>query len=170
MLSGAHGPATQVAMKLLVASGEAVEAESLVDISQAHIDGCLYHGRAGLDFATRLVELSGRVRVPTTLNVSSLDLLHPHLYRGSEELASKARLLMKAYEDLGCSPTWTCAPYQLAQRPEFGDQIAWGESNAIVFANSVLEREPIVTGTFSIFAALSLDGRIMWGSTQTMAE
>ena len=138
MLSGAHGPAAQVAMTLLVASGEAAEAESLVDISGAHIDGCLYHGRAGLDFATRLVELSGRVRVPTTLNVSSLDLLHPHLYRGSEELASKARLLMKAYEDLGCTPTWTCAPYQLAQRPEFGDQIAWGESNAIVFANSVL--------------------------------
>ena len=138
MLSGIHGPATKVAMELLVASGEAASAESFIDISSAHIDGCLYHGQAGLDFATRLVELSGRVRVPTTLNVSSLDLLHPDLYRGSQQEATKARRLMGAYEELGCIPTWTCAPYQLAERPVLGEQIAWGESNAVVFANSVL--------------------------------
>ena len=138
MLSGASGLGTQVAMELLVASGEAVAADSFIDISSAHIDGCLYHGQAGLDFATRLVELSGRVKVPSTLNVSSLDLLHPDLYRGSQEEADKSRRLMDAYEQLGCVPTWTCAPYQLAERPGLGEQIAWGESNAIVFANSVL--------------------------------
>ena len=138
ILSGTHGPAIRVAMELLVASGDASGARSFIDISGAHIDGCLYHGQAGLDFATRLVELSGQVKVPTTLNVSSLDLLHPDLYRGSGEMAAKARCLMDAYEKLGCVPSWTCAPYQLAERPGFGDQIAWGESNAIVFANSVL--------------------------------
>ncbi len=137
-LSGEEGEATRLAMEMVVAVGEAEGATRLVDIEAAHIDGCLYHGRAGLDFALRLVEGGGRVRVPTTLNVASLDLLHPDLYRGDPGTAEEARALMDAYQALGCQPTWTCAPYQLAQRPGFGQQIAWGESNAIVFANSVL--------------------------------
>ena len=116
----------------------AASAEGFVPITAAHIDGCLFHGQAGLDFAERLVREGARVRVPTTLNVSSLDLLHPLLYRGDPETARMARRLMDAYEAMGCEPTWTCAPYQLPDRPERGQQIAWAESNAIVFANSVL--------------------------------
>ncbi len=137
-LSGAHGEATSLAMSLLVSAAEAMGASSLLDISRAHIDSCLFHGLAGLDFARRLVEGDGKVVVPTTLNVSSLDLLHPDLYRGDTGKAKHARELMAAYEALGCRPTWTCAPYQLVDRPGLGEQIAWGESNAIVFANSVL--------------------------------
>ncbi len=114
------------------------EADGFVPITAAHIDGCLFHGQAGLDFAERLLAEGARVRVPTTLNVSSLDLLHPLLYRGAAETARSARRLMEVYEAMGCEPTWTCAPYQLQQRPGFGEQIAWAESNAIVFANSVL--------------------------------
>ena len=113
-------------------------ADGFVPITSAHIDGCLFHGQAGLDFAERLLAEGARVKVPTTLNVSSLDLLHPHLYRGDPETAGSARRLMEVYEAMGCEPTWTCAPYQLPARPGFGQQIAWAESNAIVFANSVL--------------------------------
>jgi hypothetical protein len=138
MLGGAQGMAVQMAMELIVATGEAEAAPALLDITTAHIDGCLYHGQAGLDFARTLIEAGARVRVPTTLNVSSLDLLHPELYRGSQDTAASARLLMDAYVEMGCAPSWTCAPYQLSSRPGFGEQIAWGESNAIVFANSVL--------------------------------
>jgi predicted aconitase len=137
-LAGERGDATRLCMELVVAVGRAEQAQRLIDIVSAHIDGCLYHGVAGLDFATVLVDGGGAVAVPTSLNVSSLDLLHPELYRGDPETAAQARLLMDAYLGLGCLPTWTCAPYQLANRPRFGDQIAWGESNAIVFANSVL--------------------------------
>jgi predicted aconitase len=138
MLAGGAGPAAAVAMELLVATAEAAGARELLDITGAHIDGGLYHGRAGLDFAISLTRGSARVKVPTTLNVSSLDLLHPDLYRGDTETADAARELMDAYVEMGCAPTWTCAPYQLPGRPEPGQQIAWGESNAIVFANSVL--------------------------------
>jgi predicted aconitase len=138
MLTGDRGEATRIAMELLIAAGEAMEAPELVDISRAHIDSCLYHGIAGLDFATKLAGAGGIVVVPTTLNVSSLDLLHPDLYRGDAATAKRSREQMKAYERMGCRPTWTCAPYQLADRPSFGEQIAWGESNAIVFANTVL--------------------------------
>lgn len=138
MLGGELGEASRIAMELVVAAGEAMGADELLDISGAHIDGCLYHGEAGLDFARRLADAGGQVTVPTTLNVSSLDLLHPELYRGDATKAARSRELMTAYEEMGCRPTWTCAPYQLVDRPGFGEQVAWGESNAIVFANSVL--------------------------------
>jgi hypothetical protein len=138
MLEGEAGEAAQTAMELIVATGAAEDAPGLLDISGAHIDGCLYHGRAGLDFALLLIEQGARVKVPTTLNVSSLDLLHPDLYRGDVETARAARRLMDAYVEMGATPTWTCAPYQLPSRPKLGEQVAWGESNAIVFANSVL--------------------------------
>jgi predicted aconitase len=148
MLEGDAGEPVKTAMELLVAVGQAEEAPHLLDISAAHIDGGLYHGRAGLDFALALSEGGGRVVVPTTLNVSSLDLLHPELYRGDAETAVAARRLMDAYVAMGCAPSWTCAPYQLAARPAFGDQIAWGESNAIVFANSVLGARTARYGDF----------------------
>ena len=138
LLGGDMGPGPQIAMELLVAAAPSLGAESLLDITRAHIDGCLYHGKAGVDFARALTGGGTRVKVPTTLNVSSLDLLHPELYRGDPDAAAESRALMDAYVDMGCIPSWTCAPYQLADRPGLGEQIAWGESNAIAFANSVL--------------------------------
>ena len=148
MLEGSAGGAVALAMELIVTTGEAMKAPALLDISGAHIDGCLYHGQAGLDFARLLGDLGGKVTVPTTLNVSSLDLLHPDLYRGDAESALAARELMDIYVEMGCMPSWTCAPYQLADRPRFGEQIAWGESNAIVFANSVIGARTARYGDF----------------------
>jgi predicted aconitase len=137
-LDGERGGAARFAMRVLTHTAEAMGAERLLDVSSAHIDGCLYHGRAGLDFAKRLADEGAQVRVPTTLNVSSLDLLHPELVRLDTATAADARALMDAYVSMGCRPTWTCAPYQLLERPAPGEHIAWAESNAIVFANSVL--------------------------------
>jgi predicted aconitase/predicted aconitase with swiveling domain len=83
-------------------------------------------------------------------------LLHPEHFRGTAELARRARALMQAYEAMGCRPLWTCAPYQAAQRPPIGSQIAWAESNAIVFANSVLGARTNRYGDFiDICAALT---------------
>ena len=95
------------------------------------------------------------MRVPTTLNVGSVDLLHPELFRGDAALARSGRELMRCYEELGCRATWTCAPYQQAARPAFGEHIAWAESNAIVFVNSVLGARTDRYGDFiDICAAL----------------
>jgi predicted aconitase len=138
LLRGAHGAGAAFAMRLLVRFAEAVDARSFIDIEAAHVDGCLYHGRASLDFAERMIDLGGKVRVPTTLNVGSIDLIHPELFRGTKEHAENGARLMRAHVGLGCAPTFTCAPYQTMWRPRFGAQIAWGESNAIVFANSVI--------------------------------
>lgn len=137
-LAGDHGEGLALAMRVLVRVAEAMGAESLLDVTSAHVDGCLYHGRAGLDFVRALLRDGAEVVVPTTLNVGSLDLLHPDLVHLDGEVRAGARELMDSYIALGCRPTWTCAPYQSRIRPSLGDQIAWAESNAIVFANSVL--------------------------------
>jgi predicted aconitase len=138
LLGSAHGGGAAFAMRLLVRFAEAVDARSFIDIEAAHIDGCLYHGRASLDFVERMIDLGGKVRVPTTLNVGSVDLIHPELFVGTKADAENGARLMRAHLELGCAPTFTCAPYQTAWRPRFGAQIAWGESNAIAFANSVI--------------------------------
>jgi predicted aconitase len=146
-------------MRLTVAMAELSGATELIDVTSAHIDACLFHGYAGLDFAEALVRGGGQVRIPTTLNVSSLDLLHPERYIGDPETGKAARRLMDAYVALGCTPTWTCAPYQLTQRPGFGEHIAWAESNAIVFANSVLGARTGRYGDFIDICA-ALTGRV----------
>ncbi|MBZ9675730.1 aconitase X [Mesorhizobium sp. ES1-1] len=163
VLDGGQGPSAAAAMKILVAFSNAIGAGSLLDISGAHIDGCLYHGKAGLDFVERLVEGGGRVRVPTTLNVGSFDLIHPGMVKMPEGEEVPARRLMTAHMELGCQATFTCAPYQTRFRPEFGQQIAWGESNAIVFANSVIGARTNRYGDF-IDLCCALTGRApAWG-------
>jgi predicted aconitase len=160
MLSGAEGEGAQLAMRIIARMAEVAGADRLIDVTAAHVDGCLYHGRASLDFAERLAEGGARVSVPTTLNVGSLDLLHPELYRGDPERGTQARRLMDLYERLGCRPTWTCAPYQLAEaRPGFGQHVAWAESNAIVFANSVLGARTDRYGDFIDICA-AVTGRV----------
>ena len=138
MLAGDGGEATAVAMRILVTMAVVYGAKRLLDIEGAHIDGCLYHGDSGVDFAELLVAGGARVRVPTTLNVGGLDLLHPEEFAGAAERRAKALRLMECYDEMGCRTIWTCAPYQTTPRPAFGQQVAWAESNAIVFANSVL--------------------------------
>ena len=138
MLAGDAGVGAQLAMRMLTAVADAEGATELIEIESAHIDGCLYHGQSGIDFANALLDGGASVRVSTTLNVAAVDMLHPELFRGDAAEAAKARELAEAYVQLGCRETWTCAPYQLRTRPRMGQQIAWGESNAIVFANSVL--------------------------------
>jgi predicted aconitase len=138
LLEGAAGEGAALAMRVLVAAARVLDAPRLVPIRSAHIDGCLYHGDSGTLFAERLVGLGARVAVPTTLNVGALDLLHAGLTRLEPPARSMAHRLMAAHIALGARPTWTCAPYQAGHRPAIGEDVAWGESNAVAFCNSVL--------------------------------
>lgn len=138
MLRGEHGPAVKMAMSILVRMAEVAGAKELLDISGAHIDSTVYIGDAGLEFAERLASLGAKVTVPTTLNVSGLDEHHWREWAVPPDWARQAYRQMAAYQSMGTIPTWTCAPYQAETKPSFGQQIAWGESNAIVFANSVI--------------------------------
>lgn len=165
MLGGWEGDGVALAMRVIVGQARISDAPRLVEITSAHVDSCLYHGQVSLDFAHRLVDLGARVRVPTTLNVGSTDLIHPGLVR-DHELAAAGRELMAAYVELGCTPTFTCAPYQLPNRPALGEHVAWAESNAIVFANSVLGARTDRYGDFLDVCA-AITGRAPYAGLQT---
>jgi len=130
--------AAAIAMRIVADAGRLLGADRLIPVASSHIDGALYHGDSGTEFAERLVAGGAKVAVPTTLNVGSLDLHQPGLVRLSGQTREMALRLMRAYEAMGCAKTWTCAPYQAGHRPAVGQDVAWGESNAVAFCNSVL--------------------------------
>ena len=125
-------------MRLLVRYGEIMGADRFISIRSAHVDGCMYHGQSSIDFARRFVDLGGKVRCPTTLNAAAVDIVHPEWHQGPSGILPAQAELTSLYQKLGCIATLTCAPYQRSSRPSLGDDIAWAESNAIAFANSVL--------------------------------
>lgn len=160
MLEGKQGRATQFAMETIVAAARIGHAQSLIDISFAHIDSCFYSGRAHLDFVRYLLEHSARLAVPTWTNtglvsLNDLSVRDPSASTGMNE----ARLLMEAYVRLGCKPVWTCAPYQLPGRPGLGDHIVGSESNAVSFYNSVIGARTNKYGDFFDVCA-AITGRV----------
>lgn len=138
LLRGDLGPGKKMAMSIIVQMAEVSGAENLLSITSAHIDSSLYMGEASLEFAERLVAKDAKVLVPSSLNVSGLDEQGWKEWAVPPAYASNALRQMKAYLQMGCIPSWTCTPYQGSYRPIFGQQIAWGESNAIAFANTVI--------------------------------
>lgn len=139
LLSGAHGEAASAAMKILLEFAKVQEAPRLVDITQAHIDGCGYTGPASLAFVQRFLEMGdARVAVPTSMNSISIDKRRWPEMRVPPIYAKEAGKLADAYTAMGAKGTFTCAPYLLDTQPKFAEDVGWGESNAVVFANSVL--------------------------------
>ncbi|MBZ9881441.1 aconitase X catalytic domain-containing protein [Mesorhizobium sp. CA10] len=127
-----------MAMRIVAESARLLGAPRLIPIVSTHIDGALYHGDSGTLFAEKLVEGGAKVAVRSTLNVGALDLMGCSRIRLEEPQRGMARRMMEAYRKLGCEQSWTCAPYQAGHRPALGSDVAWGESNAVVFCNSVL--------------------------------
>ena len=138
ILDGKQGEAAQIALAVLVDLGALFGAEELMTVSQVHIDATLYMVDAGLEFAEKMADLGGKVAVPTSLNPSAIDLQQWKAYRVPPEILPKHKRMEAAYLKMRATPTWTCAPYQNGIIPRFGEQIAWGESNAIAFANSII--------------------------------
>lgn len=103
-------------------------------------DGCTYIGPGGLEFVQRLVQAGGKVKIPTTLNSISTDRRRWKELSVPEAYAKAANALADAYLELNCQATFTCAPYLLLDKdePTVGQDWVWGESNAVVYANSVL--------------------------------
>ncbi|WP_175650361.1 cis-3-hydroxy-L-proline dehydratase [Pseudomonas sp. Marseille-P9899] len=138
MLDGQYGKATQVAMQLVVRMAQLQGATQLLDICQAHIDGCIYTGPASLHFAQQLMRWGAAVRVPTTLNAISVDQRRWLQQSIDPALGIPASTLGDIYMAMGAQVSFTCAPYLLDSAPALGEHIGWAESNAVVYANSVL--------------------------------
>jgi predicted aconitase len=139
MYEGEEGIAVEKCMEILVALGDIYGAESLVPITSAQISGVSYKtiGDAGLEFLKELSK-DAQVRVPSTLNPAGVDLEIWRELGFSEEFTIKQMAIVDTYQKMGVSTTCTCTPYLVGNVPTFGSHIAWSESSAVCYANSVL--------------------------------
>lgn len=139
MLEGKQGDAAKKSMEILVALGEIFGAKRLIDVSSVQVAGVSYHnlGDAGLEFLEELAK-DGKVRVLTTLNPAGMDLENWQNLGISKEFAEKQEKVIKAFEKLGIVTTCTCTPYFVGNLPHFQEHIAWSESSAVAFSNSVI--------------------------------
>lgn len=138
MLDGRDGIAVQLALRITVAMAAQQGAEKLIDVVQGHIDGCIYASPANLTFAEKMADMGAKVCVPTTMNAISVDRANWEKQGVPHDFGDPAARLADAYVRMGCRPTFTCSPYLLDSAPKTGEAIAWAESNAVIFANTVL--------------------------------
>lgn len=162
LLRGTYGDASSAAMRIVLRLASILGATELMDVTQVHVDGCVYTGPGSLAFAENLRDRGGKVRVPTSLNSISVDKNLCRVQGASADFSTAAGKLADAYTDMGARPTFTCAPYQLDTAPKLGDQVAWAESNAVVYANSVLGARTMKYPDF-LDIAIALTGRATKG-------
>ncbi|MEX0970740.1 MAG: aconitase family protein [Paracoccaceae bacterium] len=137
-LNGESGPAQRIAMEVICAMALLQGASALIDVTQAHIDGCILANTANLRFAEKMAEMGGQVCIPTTMNAISVDHGNWRAQGVPPSFGLRAARLADAYVKMGARPTFTCAPYLLASAPKAGENIGWSESNAVIYANTVL--------------------------------
>ncbi len=155
-LSGAQGEAAALALDAIVRIGRLMGADRLIDVTQVHVDACIHTGPAVLAVAEKLAAMGARFVVPTTLNAISVDRRRWRELGCDPASGEPAERLAELYAGMGAARSYTCAPYLLAGRPGAGDMVAWGESNAVVYANSVLGARTLKTpDLLDIFIALT---------------
>ena len=138
MLAGVNGEATKIAMEVLCLMAAAQNADKLIDVSRGHIDGCILAHDANLHFAEKMLDMGANVIIPTTINAISVDRENWKSQGVAPDLGGRASRLADAYVKMGAYPTFTCAPYLLDEKPSKGEVIGWSESNAVIYANSVI--------------------------------
>ena len=160
MLAGEAGPGVQRAMEIVVALGRIYGAADLVPVASVQVSGVSYKnlGEAGLEFLEAWAAQGARARVPATLNPAGMDLLTWRELGFSEEFARRQEAVIAAYEALGITPVCTCTPYLMGIVPEYGQHVAWAESSAVSYANSVLGARTNREGGPSALAA-AITGR-----------
>lgn len=136
ILKGRDGVAKEKAMELLVKVGELYDAKKLINISRGHVLTSLinFHD-AGIQVVEGFSHAGGKYKVQTTIDPVSMSLEGID-FKLPQELIAKQQRIMKAHKDMGVIPTWTCTPYLYENVPGFGENIAWAESSAVIFANT----------------------------------
>lgn len=159
MLEGEQGHATQKAMEILTTLGRIYGAEKLIPVSSVQISGVSYAnlGEAGLAFLSEMADGGGRARVLTTLNPAGMDIENWQQLGINPDFAEKQQRVLNAFGRMNVISTATCTPYLIGNLPHFGEHIAWAESSAVCYANSVLGARTNREGGPSALAA-SLTG------------
>ncbi len=160
MLAGDCGVGTRKAMEIVVALGRIYGARRLVPVGSVQVAGVSYRnlGEAGLEFLREWADQSAQVRVPTTLNPAGMDLRAWQELGFSESFARSQLAVIDAFQRLGVRPTCTCTPYLVGNVPRAGEHVAWAESSAVSYANSVLGARTNREGGPSALAA-AITGR-----------
>jgi len=160
MLAGAQGKAVRKSMEILVALGTIYGADRMTPVTSVQVSGVSYDnlGEAGLQFLAELAEGGGRVKVLTTLNPAGMDVENWKVMGIDPEFAEQQERIIRAYTSMGIMPTCSCTPYLFGNVPHFGEHIAWAESSAVCYANSILGARSNREGGPSALAA-ALTGR-----------
>ncbi|HVN54268.1 MAG TPA: aconitase X catalytic domain-containing protein [Anaerolineaceae bacterium] len=140
VLEGAQGRSARKAMEILAALGAIYGAERMIPVASVQISGVSYDnlGEAGLEFLSEMADGGGRARVLTTLNPAGMDIENWLALGISPEFAAHQERVIAAFERMGVITTCTCTPYLVGNLPRFGEHIAWAESSAVCYANSVI--------------------------------
>ena len=152
-LKGEQGEIMQMAYRILVATGEATDADKLIPIEWAHLSGVNYNtiGDAGEEFLSSISK-DARVKVKTTLNPMGFDIENVSNYNLDENFISKQLSIKNSYEAIGVTPSFSCIPYEIFDIPKKNTQVAFAESNAAIHANSY---DNLKTNKESAFSALA---------------
>jgi hypothetical protein len=140
MLAGERGEVIERMFRLLVRLGDIYGADRMIPVGSVQVAGVSYKsiGDPGLEFLKDIAGKGVRVRVPTTLNPPGMDLVDWRALGFPEDFAEKQLQIMDAFREMGVMMTATCTPYLVGNLPRFGEHIAWSESSAVSFANSVI--------------------------------
>lgn len=140
MFNGETGEAARQSMEILVALGKIYGAKRMIPITSAQIAGVSYKtiGDAGLDYLKHMSKNRAKVRIPSFLNPAGMDRAQWKEMKIPEDFARKQIEVLDAYASMGITMSCTCTPYLVGLRPKKGEHIAWSESSAVAFANSVL--------------------------------
>ncbi len=162
---GEEGWTKKKAMEILVAIGDINSASKLIPIKSAHVSGVSYKtiGEA-FEFIN---SLEGTVKVKSTLNPIGMDIERWDKIGISGEFATKQTEVLAAYKKLGITAECTCVPYLLGRMPKMGEHLAWAESSAVLYANSVLGARTNMEGAPSALAAALIGKTPFYGLHQT---
>jgi predicted aconitase len=165
MLDGEYGEAKSIALKLIVALGEVFKAKKLISIENAQIAGISYKtiGEAGLEFINDLRSKNAKFTVPTTLNPAGMDLEKWREIGIPEDFAEKQLKIISCLEAMGAKKTCTCTPYLVGIKPRFNSHLAWAESSAVIFANSIFGAKTNREGGPSALASAITGKTAMYG-------
>ena len=152
-LKGEKGETLELALRILVATGEAIDADRLVPTKWAHLSGVNYNtiGDAGEEFLSKLSQ-DAKVVTRTTLNPMGFDIDKVSNYNLNENFIEKQQSIRDSYEKMGVTPSFSCIPYEIFDLPEKGTQVSFAESNAAIYVNSIGH---LKTNKESAFSALA---------------
>jgi len=152
-LKGNKGETLELAYRILVATGEATDAERLIPIHWSHLSGVNYNtiGDAGEEFLSKISK-DARVKVKTTLNPMGFDIDSVSKFSLDENFIEKQQSIRNSYEQMGVTPSFSCIPYEIYDLPEKNTQVSFAETNAAIYANSIAH---LKTNKESAFSALA---------------